>query len=434
MKSFIGIALFSDTNLAFQGFGNLSPAISCLVLGLIVVLIAFGIAMAMWAKGKANKFRKNLNETTAFVLKEGVIDAENVDGLNDRLRDLPRSVSRGWGAFMEQQTGYPSDYITERDVLGTKKSHADKAGGLILFDLISAVILCICAILVGIGCGPTINQFAEAGLPDMASVAKLATETCAGIGVPLLIYVILRAVLALIYRQTNKKIVAAFRDFQDALDNCVAIFKEHEDEFVAENIEEINAAIEEILANKLESSEIEEIVTAPKISEEEREEEIQAEEVEELPEEEPVEEEEYLPEDELLPEEDDEEYEPEPEEPIEEPVYEEPVEEEPVYEEPVVEEEPVTEEEPVEEMPVEEPISEEVAADEPMTEEQRGQHLLELVYLADRASKDPDMEREQLAELAEYLYSVMTSGNYDSPEEQEIFGACLEILSGAFYA
>lgn len=421
MRSFIGIALFSDTNLAFQGFGNLSPATSCLVLGLIVVLIAFGIAMTMWAKGKANTFRKNLNETTAFILKEGVIDAENVDGLNDRLRDLPRSVSRGWGAFMEQQTGYPSDYITERDVLGTKKSYADKAGGLILFDTISAIILCICAILVGIGCGPMINQFAEAGLPDMASVAKLATETCAGIGVPLLIYVILRAVLAFIYRRTNKKTIAAFRDFQDALDNCVAIFKEHEDEFVAENIEEINAAIEEILANKLESHEIEEIVTAPKISEEERAEETEAEEVEETVEEE-ISEEEVLPEDDLLPEEDYEpDYEPEPEEPI--------AEEEPVYEEVSV-----VEEGPVEETSAEEPVSEEVAADEPMTEEQRGQHLLELVYLADRASRDPEIDREQLAELAEYLYSVMTGGNYDDPEEQEIFSACLEILSGAFYA
>ena len=85
--------------------------------------------------------------------------------------------------------------------------------------------------------------------------------------VPWIVYVIFGAFLNLASKNEYKKVQQSFRKFQDALDTNVIIFRETQDEFISENIEEINAAIEDILASKLGDSEILEIVTTPKVDE-----------------------------------------------------------------------------------------------------------------------------------------------------------------------
>ena len=69
------------------------------------------------------------------------------------------------------------------------------------------------------------------------------------------------------YGKQYSKLEKAFSEFQNALDDKVLIYAEEEDEFVSENIGEINAAIEEIILDKLQNKQIVEIVTAPKIEE-----------------------------------------------------------------------------------------------------------------------------------------------------------------------
>ena len=375
MKNFLdSIAQFLNTKIDFLHLDDLSPALYLLVAGAVLVLIAFFIALIAYAAGKTVKFRKKLDKTTAYVEQEGIIDEANVEALNEQIQTLPTAIGRGWGNFLEQQTGYPSDYITEKEALYSKKSHAKKAGGRVWFDLASAIIILVIAALSCIACLEIVSDPAL-DAKTLSAALRVILPVVGTLVCPLIVYVILRAILCGVYHGGYRKTKKSFVKFQEALDNYVAIFREEEDQFVAENIEEINAAIEEILANKLENREIIEIVTTPQVVAEEP---VTV--VEETP--------------------------------------------PPAIVEPEPEPEPEPEAEP-----------EVVAAAEPQTEEERrGSFLLELVYLADRASRDPNITQEQLVELAEYLYSVMTSGDYDNDEEQEIFTACLQILAGAYYA
>ncbi|MFA5449589.1 MAG: hypothetical protein WC292_04035, partial [Clostridia bacterium] len=161
-----------------------------------------------------------------------------------------------------------------------------------------------------------------------------------------------------------KKQSAAFQRFLDALDERVLLYREEEDEFVSENIEEINATIEEILANKLENKEIIEIVTTPKT-------------------------------DEAL----------------------------------ILEPEPALPE-PEPEPAAQETVAATVVAPE---EEAKYQRLVQLVYIADAASKDADVTREQIDELAQLIEDARQSGTYTDPEEQSILLDCLRILAEAYY-
>lgn len=373
MEKFLdSIAQFINTKIDFLGLNEMSPALYLLVAGAAVILVAFFIALIAYAAGKTVKFRKKLDKTAAYVEQTGIIDEENVEGLNEQFREMPPAMGKCWGTFLEHQTGYPSDYITEKEVLDSKKSHAKKAGGRSFFDFVSAIVILLVA---AVSCIAYLYAEHDPSLYSAAfsAIIKVVLPVIGTLVCPLVVYVILRAILCGVYAGGYRKTKKSFEKLQEILDNNVAIFREEEDEFVAENIEEINAAIEEILANKLENREIIEIVTTPQVVAEE------------------------------------------PVTAVEEPEVLAPVEEEPA--------------------PEPQPEPEVVAAAAPQTEEEiKGSRLLELVYLADRASRDPEATQEQLVELAEYLYSVMNSGDYDTDEEQEIFTACLQILAGAYYA
>lgn len=368
MEFIDSIKSFLTNDLNFLNLsGALNPAVYVLLFGSIVLLVLFFIALGIRSASKGNKFRKHLEDSAAFVNAGDTIDENNVEELNARIQSplMARAVAKGWGAFLDQQTGYPSDYISENEVFGDRKNNPDYKGGKGFFAFVGAVIVVLCALLAAIGCIDTVRGIDVSTGAGAAAVMEFILPVIGAIAVPLIVYVILLGILGILSNSLLKSTTAAFRSFQDALDTKVIIFRETQDEFITENIEEINAAIEDIIASKLGDSEILEIVTTPEIDEE------------------------------LAV----------PEEPA------------PVAEEPAPEPAPA-------------PVEEAAAAEEPV--QTKEQLLLQLVYIADAASKDPDITADQLIELAEYLEQARADGDYND-EENEIFDACMIILSGTYY-
>lgn len=368
MEFIDSIKSFLTNDLNFLNLsGALNPAVYILLFGSIVLLVLFFIALGIRSASKGNKFRKHLEDSAAFVNAGDTIDENNVEELNARIQSplMARAVAKGWGAFLDQQTGYPSDYISENEVFGDRKNNPDYKGGKGFFAFVGAVIVVLCALFAAIGCIDTVRGIDVSTGAGAAAVMEFILPVIGAIAVPLIVYVILLGILGILSNSLLKSTTAAFRSFQDALDTKVIIFRETQDEFITENIEEINAAIEDIIASKLGDSEILEIVTTPEIDEE------------------------------LAV----------PEEPA------------PVAEEPAPEPAPA-------------PVEEAAAAEEPV--QTKEQLLLQLVYIADAASKDPDITADQLIELAEYLEQARANGDYND-EENEIFDACMIILSGTYY-
>ncbi|MDD3947424.1 MAG: hypothetical protein PHI19_06255 [Clostridia bacterium] len=374
-----GIADFMNTKLDFLSLGDYSPAIYIAVAGVIGVLLAFFIALIANSASKAKKFRNYLEDTKAYVNKLQVVDENNVDMLYDKIKSMPRPVTTGWSAFMSQQTGYPSDYITEKECLDERKSGIGFHAGRGFFRLASIIIICLCAALSAIACLDLIKT------PGLTNATAVSITVLATVCAPVLFFAIFCAVLHAVSKKSYRKLSASFLGFQDALDSAVTIFREEQDEFVSENIEEINSAIEEILANKLNNTEVIELVTTPKLEEED----IPAE----------------APQDET---------------PAEEPA----TQESAPKPAPAPAPAPVAAQEPA-------PIaqSEPVAAAQLSEDDRKGQLLVQLVYIVESAVSDPNSDTQSINELAELLYNHMISGNYDTPEEHEIFVICLNILA-----
>ena len=383
--------LLNEGNLLNLEVG-LAPAVYIIIFGVVGILIAFIVAIIVKNLGRASKLKKQLDDATAYVEATGTIDEENVFGLNQRIQEMPETVSRGWGNFLEQQTGYPSDYITKNEVLEERKGNPNYSSGWGSFNFLSILTILLCWGVSALGYANLLFQY-PAHLEKIAVVLGYILPVFGTLIVPLIAYLIFYFIFSARQKRAYKKLESSFSAFQDALDNNVIIFREINDEFVEENIEEINAAIEDILANKLGQNDILEIVTTPEIDEN-----LIIEETQDIP---------------------------------------------LVEEEPWVEEEPITEEdwrgaEPVVEEPVVvEEVEEPVVVEEPQeTAEERerrlGERLVQLVFLADQASKDPNITKEEMAELRAFLATTKDSGDYPSDAEQEIFESCLIILDGAY--
>ena len=356
-----------------------SPAIFVALIASVVILVAFFIALGIRSSSKGNKFRKHLEDSAAYIDKTGEIDVDNVDGLNSYIQDekMAKSVQKGWGTFMDQQTGYPSDYISEAETFGDRKTNPDYKGGTGFFKTLSAIVLILAAALAAIGYIDAVRGKDLGGASGVLAAFEIILPAVVAIALPLLIFVIARAILAGANSSLLKKTKAAFGAFTDALDANVIIFREPEDEFISENIEEINAAIDDIIAGKLGDSEILEIVTAPAVED--------AEEVEEAPAPEP------LPE-------------PEREEAAAD-----------VAPEPEPEPEPGPEPEP------------EPSADDEALRIRRQSVLLEIIKLCNRMTEDPNVTPKQLEDVANFLGSALES--YDFTEnERELLDQGIFIL------
>lgn len=359
---------FMSGTLDFFGLGSpLAPAVYIVAIGALLILIGFFFALIVRANGKAAKFRKQLDDASAYIRETGAIDENNVDGIYKRISDMPREVGKGWSTFLEQQGGYPSDYITEKNCVGDKAGNPVFRPAVKSFRVFSSIVILLVLIAGAIGCTSIFSTLDIADFKGADLVNSLLTGVLPLVGIlagPWLVYVILAAIISGANSSAYKKTVAGFRTFQDALDNNVIIFREAQDEFITENIEEINAAIEDILARKLDDAEILEIVTTPKIEEDKS----------------------------------------------------------------VAEE---TLPEPV--APVETAVVA-AAGDELAPAISKEEILVQLIFIAERAAKDPKCSPEQISEVAEILESARKSGDYDDPEKQDIFHDALVLLADAYYS
>lgn len=237
------------------------------IFGIALVAILFALSLIFKGQSALKSLAKKLDSATAFLQASEEITEENVEAFNNKLKTMPESIIRGWGFFLEQKVGYPSDYITSRDVLSDQKLNTKNRAGRTFFRIMSALVIVLtiwCEYIIGKGA-----SLASIGLADFTSDFVLVASIIAVFCAPLLVYVILSAVLSVLYNKQYLKLENSFASFQNALDAKVIIYAEEEDEFVSENIGEINAEIEEIISDKLENKEIIEIVTAPKAEQEE---------------------------------------------------------------------------------------------------------------------------------------------------------------------
>ncbi len=363
------IADFMHNSIDFLGLKELSPGLYIIAGGAILILLGFLIACIAMSKSKTKQSARALDEVTAYIDATGVIDEENVGGLNDRIKTLPKDINKGWQAFLDQQAGYPSDYFSNN------QSKKCKCGaGIGFFKAFAKISILLVFLITSLTYHAEFVDTTATGI-TVALIAVIGT-----IVAPCFLYLVFLGMLKCMGKKQCKRYNVAETAFLEALDNNVIVFKEEEDDFVSSNVEELNANIDELLINKLDNVEIFEIVTTPVTD------------ISEIPDE--VEEvEETI----------------EPEEVIEviEPV------------EPIA---PATEVEP-------EVVA--TADEEPVlaTEEEKlAYHLLQLVTLVDTASKDPNLTADDVEALQELIARALIDGNYPDPEEQELLGLCFTIL------
>ncbi len=336
------------------------------IFGIALVAILFAFSLIFKGQSALKIFAKKLDSATAFLQASEEITEENVEAFHNKLKTMPESIIRGWGFFLEQKIGYPSDYITSRDVLSDQKLGTKNRAGRTFFRIASALVIVLTIWFeYAVGKGASL---ASVGLADFTANFGLVASIIAVLCAPLLIYVILSAALGILYNKQYLMLENSFASFQNALDAKVIIYTEEEDEFVSENIGEINAEIEEIIADKLENTEIIEIVTAPTA---------------------------------------------EPEEIVE------------VAEE--AEEEPVAEVEELAVEPVAEPVAQEeepvviAIEDTPEAAEEREQRLSALIDIIDTAVyRDPNVTKEDIEELATILNEELQSPYRDADERSVI--------------
>ncbi|MDD4120838.1 MAG: hypothetical protein PHG90_04555, partial [Clostridia bacterium] len=180
-------------DLDFLGLGEgMAPAIYIIALCTVLILVGFIIALIVAGAGKMSKFKQNLDDTTAFVNANGIVDEENVGGVYQRIKTMPRSVNEGWGHFMEQQAGKPSDYISEKEVLGARKDNPSYAAGSKFFKVFSSIIILLGIIAAAISCVNPLYSIAD----DSTAFVKFALPVIGTMAAPWLIYVLLNAILA----------------------------------------------------------------------------------------------------------------------------------------------------------------------------------------------------------------------------------------------
>lgn len=382
-----GIAGFMSTKVDFLNVGNYSPALYIAAAGVVGVLLVFFIALIAKGNGKSKKFGNLLQDAKAYINKLQVVDESNVDQLYSKIKVMPRAINTGWAAFISQQTGYPSDYITDKECLDARKNNLSFSAGRGFFVAASVIIFCLCSVLSAISCLDIINS----RIPLLPNATLISITILATAAAPIIAFVILLAILNGSYKRSYRKLAAAFIGFQDALDNAVIIFREEQDEFVSENIEEINSVIEEIVANKLNNTEVIELITTPRLS------------IEDLPAEQPAPQEAAVaaapaPSSEAAP---------------------------VPAEQPAAAQKPAK---PAKTAKPDAPVVQDIAA-AVSPQENKWLFLLELVKVTKAATSDPASTAQTINELAEMLYTTMVSGDYDDPDAQEIFATSLNLLA-----
>lgn len=239
------------------------------VIGAVLVLIVFFIALAIATGSKIDAYRKVLIGSTKWLGGIDRIDEENVEELYRELGKHPEEASKGWSRFMDQRIGYPSDYMPAKDVLGKREFSGKGTAGKV-FMIIFGIIVCAVVALVGF--------MSDVEATDIMS-AILAIEF---VVIPVAAYIICILLIDIDYNRKIRRLEMAYMSFCEILDEKVMVEDKEEREFVSENLDEINKRVEELIAGRMDDDEVVEVVTAPKVEEVEEVEEVAEEPVEEV--------------------------------------------------------------------------------------------------------------------------------------------------------
>lgn len=244
-----------------------------LLIGVIVavlVLVVFLLSLAMSKGSRTKELTKRLKHVTGYLRRTDEISVENAPDLYREIKSLPEEVRNGWGNFMESEAGYPSEYISEPEVLKERSYQTKARAGRVFYHLFAWIV-----VLLGVGIAAVTAKYgmipADAAFTKAETVTDVLIYVLSAIYIPLIVYAVFSVVLESVYKKQSKEAMRSFRTFKDALDEKVSIFREEPEEtneFYKENEEEINNAIEEIVANKIGQTEIMEIVTVPRVSDE----------------------------------------------------------------------------------------------------------------------------------------------------------------------
>lgn len=225
------------------------------VLALTVLLIG---ALIKSKLGKLNRFKRDLQSTNKYIESIGIIDEDEVPELYNRIEKLPNAIQQGWAKFMDQQIGYPSDYIDDTVVFSDKKVENIRNTGRHFFSVLGAIVMLVTLFATALSSLDLINNNT---LGDAWS--RLTAYILLGITIPFTVYLLFYLFLGIIRSKNVMQTAQYFDDFQDNLDRNVTLIRDEIPEFVSENMEEINQYIDEILKNKLDDKEIIELVTTP---------------------------------------------------------------------------------------------------------------------------------------------------------------------------
>ncbi len=397
------------------------------IIGGIVTIVIFLVALLISSGSKINVLRRRIIKFISKAANFPKIDETNVDKIYAGMKSLPESVAKGWGRFLDERAGYPSDYVTARDCIGGHEYSGKNTAGKVVYCVFGVIVWAVIAFLTAGVCAESLSA---SGFADLFKNFSGAASILSAVLVPVAVFVIFYFVLQRVYSKQRKRLEMCFASMQDLLDEKVIVPGRERAPYENESLEDIAKKVDELIEGRMEDGEPIEVLSLPDGIEEELPDEPveEAEEPETAPVDDGLGEIEY-------PSDEDEEPIAEPQEepaaePEEEP-REEPVEE---REEPV--EEVTPEPEPVEEVtPEPEPVEEAKPEPEPiiLTKEEAERYLSILPAVVDRAIADPETTNDDLEELAEMIENARVN-NFEDPADQAILIECLQKIADKYYA
>ena len=224
------------------------------VIGGIIILVLFFIALAIASGSKIDRYRKKLISGNKTLNAQPPISDANVDVVYKELETHPEEVQQGWKSFLDQRVGYPSDYITAKNVL-SKREFSGKSAAAKIFLISLGVIVCALIALIGFA----------AGLAQELSTAGEIIKAVEFIVIPVAVYVICLMLLDIAFSRKIRRLEMAFTSFCEMLDAKIVVADADEKEFVSDNLEEINRRVEELIAGRTASDRIIEVISAPTV-------------------------------------------------------------------------------------------------------------------------------------------------------------------------
>lgn len=350
------------------------------LIGGVIIFLVFLIALLVATGSKINALRKKLLASTKVLGAMQMVNEENVDVVYKELSTLPESVTKGWGCFMDQRFGYPSDYIPAKDILENKNFKGKNTVGKVLLNLVTLIVLCVGAVLVTNIC---VGDLQSVGLKDFTANFALVASIISTLLIPVLAWFISFLLLNFRYSRQLRRLEMTYASFQDMLDEKVVIYGSEEEEFVSENLEEIKKKVDELVAGRMGDVEIVEVISSPKVEDVEEVAPLVLQESTDLP---PVEE--------VLP-------------------------------PPVV----VEIEQPPVAMEVTATASEQVV---PMTKEEERRYLEIVLVVVENALADSATTSEDLESIAALILTAKSQG-FEDPADQKILDKCLEKIAEQYF-